>query len=442
MLKRIVIALVLVAVAAGMWWMAQGKPVAVDVGEVTRGTVRSFVEEEGMTRVVDRFIVAAPVAGRLLRLDLEEGDAVKRGDPVAEIDPLQLKSRVQETEAQVRSMKSRIDGVERKKPKPEELERASVLEAQAKRQLDVATREIEEAAAEREKSEKIAARVRTLLKRNSATQSELDAASAAETQARAREKAAELRLEIRGMQVKAAELNTAVLRSRLQDFEWEEADYREQITGLEARLKALRDDLERTRILVPTDGIVLNIYQESERVVAAGTPILDIGDLGNLEVEADFLSEDVAHMKIGMPAEIFGRAMGDAVLAAEIKRIYPSAFEKISSLGVEQQRVKVVVEFDETEATLGDRFRVEVRVVFDQRDNALLVPEGALFRHGGGWHVFKLGGNSAHLVPLKTGLRDGRVREVLEGLEEGDRVVLHPDAALEDGVEVEPLPGS
>ncbi|MHC4340626.1 MAG: efflux RND transporter periplasmic adaptor subunit [Planctomycetota bacterium] len=441
MLKRIVIALILVAVAAGVWWLAQGRPVPVDVGDVTRGTVRSFVEEEGMTRVVDRFVVAAPVGGRLLRLDLEEGALVQKGDAIAEIDPLQLKSRVQETEAQVRSMKSRMDGVDRKKPKPEELERAGVLESQAKRQLDVATREIEEATAEREKSEKVATRVRNLLERGSSTQSELDVASAAEAQARAREKAAMLRLEIRGMQVKAAELNTAVLRSRLQDFEWEETDYREQISGLEATLSALRDDLKRTRILVPTNGVVLNIFQESERVVQAGTPILDIGDLGHLEVEADFLSEDVAHMKVGMPAEIFGRALGESVLAAQIKRIYPSAFEKISSLGVEQQRVKVVVDFDETEASLGDRYRVEVRIIFDQKSDALLVPEGALFRHGGGWHAFKLGGKTAHLAPIKTGLRDGRVREVLEGLDEGDRVVLHPDTALEDGTEVEPLAG-
>jgi HlyD family secretion protein len=174
----------------------------------------------------------------------------------------------------------------------------------------------------------------------------------------------------------------------------------------------------------------------------AGTPILEIGDLAAMEVEAEFLSEDAAHMKPGMPAEIFGRAMGGEVVRTKVKRVYPSAFEKISSLGVEQQRVLVVVEFDNATFKLGDRFRVEVRVLLDERDNVLRVPEGALFRQGGQWQLFKVEGDRARLVGVETGIRDGRHRELVDGLGEGTTVILHPGDAVTDGARIEALPGS
>ena len=172
-------------------------------------------------------------------------------------------------------------------------------------------------------------------------------------------------------------------------------------------------------------------------MLTPGTRILEIGLLSRLEVEAEFLSEDAAHMKVGMPAEIFGRALGDRALPARVKRIYPSAFKKISSLGVEQQRVKVIVDFEG--ATLGDRYRVEVRVILERREDAVLVPEGALFRHEGRWHVFKIVDGVPRLTRVDTGLRDGRRREVLSGLVTGDQVILHPDSTLEDGAPIEPL---
>jgi HlyD family secretion protein len=156
---------------------------------------------------------------------------------------------------------------------------------------------------------------------------------------------------------------------------------------------------------------------------------------------ADFLSEDAAHMREGMLAEIFGRALGDRVIAGKVKRIHPSAFEKISSLGVEQQRVTVVVGFAGGEVPLGDRFRVEVRVVLDERADALLVPEGALFRLGAEWHAFAVEGGRARRRRVETGLRDGRRREVVQGLREGETVVVHPES-IEEGTRVAPLPGA
>ena len=436
-MRRLLIFLVAIAVVAGLWWYANSQPLRVDTAEVTRGPVRSFVEEEGRTRVIDRFVVSAPVAGRLHRLTLREGDPVKQGDVIAEIDPVQLKARIAEAEAQMRALAHRVSGVKTQKPKPEELEKAQLDEERRKDALEVAKRELDAARAAEEKAKKDLVRAQEGLKDGTSSQETLDDASAAEEQKREQFKAAEIQVRIREVEIQSARLETAVLKARLDDFDWQEKQYREEIAALDGSLVAVRDDLKRTRVTAPTTGVVLRRSHESQQVVTAGTSILEIGDLGKLEIEADFLSEDTAHMRKDMPVEIFGRALGDTELVGKVVRIYPSAFRKISSLGVEQQRVTVVIGFDASKARLGDQYRVEVRVVLDRRDDVVLVPEGALFRHAGAWHVFMAEDGRAVLTKVETGIRDGRVREVKSGLAKGDEVVLHPDEAVTDDARIE-----
>lgn len=438
-MKRLAWVLLLAAAAAGVWWLLRPSPVAVDVGPVVRGDVRAFVEEEGETRVVDRFVVAAPVDGLLLRVGLEEGDPVEEGQVVATIEPLPFRSRVEEAEANLRALRRRLEGVDRKRPKPEELERARVRERAAVEAVAVAGQEAEEEEARLGRAAKDLVRVRGLVGKSTATEAELDAAVAEERQARARVAAARLRREVKGLEAEVARLDARILEAERGDVDWEEAEAREHALALEARLAALRDDARRAELAAPRGGLVLRVLQESERFLPAGTPVLEIGDPGALEVEADFLSEDAAHMRVGLAAEVFGRALGDRVQEAKVTRIHPSAFTKISSLGVEQQRVNVILGFEGGKPALGDRYRVEVRVLLDRREDAVLVPEGALFRHGEGWAVFRTEGGRAVRTAVETGLRDGRVREVLAGLSPGDEVVLHPDAALEDGSRIDRL---
>jgi len=429
------------ALIAAIWLLLRSAPVKVDFAKVTRGPIRATVEEEGKTRVVDRYLVSMPVPGRVRRITLKEGASVGEGEVVAEIDPLELKGRVAETEAKIDAIRHRKEGVATKLPKEEELERARILEQQATEALDVAKRELEAARAALVKAKKDLDRTQAAFDTGTGSSEDVDAAQAEEIRAREEVRAGEVRVQIRELEIRATKLDTQILEARLKDYAWEEKDYVAQIAALDASLETLKDDLSRTKITSPAKGTVLKVFLESEQVVTAGTALLEIGDLERMEVEADFLSEDAAHMEKGMAAEIFGRALGDKVIAGKIRRIYPAAFEKISSLGVEQQRVTVVVGFLPGEVPLGDRFRVEVRVILDERADAVLVPEGALFRLGGKWYVFVVEDNRARRRAVKTGLRDGRRREVLEGLHGGETVVLHPES-IDDGTRVEPLPGA
>ena len=421
--------------------LARPRPVRVDVAPVRRGDIRSYVEEEGKTRVVDRYLVAAPVGGRMLRLALRVGDRVEAGQVFARIDPIVLRGNLERSEAQIRALKERIAGAETLPPKPEEIRDAEVRERQADLARKRALFEVEQAEAAYTRARKEAERARELRRAASSTAAEVDRAEADEIQTRARLEAAKLQSRMSELGVESARLASKVLQTKRTDFEWKKRDYAQQIAAIESMLPALRDDVKRTDIVAPAAGVVLNLVEESERVQAPGALLVEIGDLDSMEVEAEFLSEDAAHMTPGMTAEIFGRALGPDVVRSRIKRIYPSAFKKISSLGVEQQRVIVVVEFDNRGFKLGDRYRVEVRVILDERKDALLVPEGALFRRPGGWSVFRVAGGRALRTPVETGLRDGRDREVLEGLAAGETVILHPGEDLDEGARIEPLPG-
>jgi HlyD family secretion protein len=432
--------LVVGSLLAGLWAFARTRPVAVDTAVVRRGPIRATVEEEGRTRVVDRFVVSAPVTGRLLRVELEPGAVVGKGALLAQIDPLPIAARVEEIEAQVRALRRQAEGVDSKTPKPGELEHARLLVTTAEESVEVARLELEELRTVLERIQEDRDRTRSLVRQQRLPGADLDVAETAHAQARDRVLAQEVRLRIRQLAVDLARLSEKVLADRLHDFDWEKRVYEEQIQGLEAALRSVRDELQRTDIPAPEDGVVLLVHLQSQQTVAAGTPILELGDLRRLEVEVDFLSEDAVAMREGMPAEVFGRALGDRVVGTTVKRIHPSAFTKVSSLGVEQQRVRVILDLDAEGLGLGDLYRVEVRVLLEERRDAVLVPEGALFRHAGAWHAFRVEGERAVLVRVETGLRDGLLREVLSGLAPGDVVVLHPGEAVEDGDRVEPLP--
>jgi HlyD family secretion protein len=434
--KRFILPAVAVVVIGGAWWFAANRPVTVDVARVERGTIRSFVEEEGETSVVDRYVLSTPVEGRLLRVTRREGDEVKAGEVLATVDSLALKARVDEARARMRALEHQIAGVDRLRPKEDEIARSKLLEVKAAEQRDAAARALTQAKADFDHAKREADRARTLVADGTVTESEKEQEELVEARAREALTIAELSLKIRETELEIARLSTRILVESAKDVDWEEASYREQLRELQAGFAVLVDDLGRAKLTSPVDGVVLRRYQESEAMLAAGTPVIEVGDVGELEVHADLLSEDAARLTEGLPVDITGRALGDRTLTGTLKTIRPGAFTKISSLGVEQQRVTVVVAFDPAGTTLGDAYRVDVKVILDEKEDALLVPETALYRSAGKWRAFRIESGRARQVTVDTGLRDGRRREVLSGLAEGDVVILHPGDAIEDGTRV------
>ena len=232
MFRTLLILAVIAALLVGGWVLVTSRPTPVDVALLRRGPIQDFVEEEGKTRVIDRFVVSAPVAGRLLRLDLEPGDEVEEGRIVARIDPLPLKTLVRETKARIDAVRQRILGVGTKPPKEAELEQAENLEYQAVEALAVARNELERAQVELQRAEKELDRTKALVRERFVPAADLDAVIAVEGQARERVEAQEVRIKIAKLAIGSAKLRRAILEAQLHDFDWEAKEYEKQIAAL------------------------------------------------------------------------------------------------------------------------------------------------------------------------------------------------------------------
>jgi HlyD family secretion protein len=372
------------------------KPIAVDIAPVTRGAMRLTIDEDGRTRVKERYVVSAPLSGRLQRITLKAGDEVRAGNSlIATIEPVDPMLLDERTRAQAEARVKAADSAR--------AQAAAILE-RAKAAHTLAKTELE--------------RVRQLVAEKIATQRELDNAIAIERAA-------------------AEELKAAQFAAQIAEFELEQA----KAVLMTARPRSTQEsENAKFEIHSPVNGRVLRVLQESATVVQPGTPLVAVGDPTDLEVEVDVLSADA--VKIPANAKVILEHWGgERPLTGRVRRVEPAAFTKISALGVEEQRVWVIIDLTdppEMRANLGDGYRLEARVVIWENDNVLKVPSGALFRAGKSWAVFVAKGRKAALRQITIGRNNGLEAEVLAGLSEGDRVIVHPSDKIRDGVSIAP----
>lgn len=376
-------ALVVLAVTA---WAMRPVPVHVQTAAVVRGPLRVTVDEDGVTRVRERYAIAAPVGGRLLRVQLREGDAVAAGDVVARIAAAPLDART------VRQGQAGVAAAE-----------AVWREAAAA----LAAREAELAQVRRETR-----RMRVLQDAGAVSRQTLEEAETAE------------RVGARAVAAAAARVRAAA------------ADVEAARAGLSGADPAAATEETITEVRSPVGGRVFRVAQESETPVSPGAPLVELGDAAALEVLVDVLSTDAVRVRPGMPVVVVEWG-GAGVLEGRVRTVSPSAFTRVSALGVEEQRVNVVADLLALpQAPLGEGYRVEARIVTWEGRNVLKVPLSALFRHESGWAVFVAGAGRARLRPVTLAHRGASEAEVLGGLRGGESVILYPSDEIADGVRV------
>ena len=383
-------------IVVGLW----PRPIPVEVALVTRGPLVVTVDEEGMTRVKNRYVVSAPVAGQLRRIDWKSGERVEAGKTVlAVLEPSGADFLDTRSQAQAQA---RVKGAEAAR----EAAQAQRLRAQAAARTSVADLN----------------RAKALRERDVLSAQEFDAA--------------QLRAETTAQDARAAEFAFQVA-----EFEWQQA------RALLMRGQPAPDGsapsgaAEPLVITAPVSGRILRVIQESTRVVPAGFALMEIGDPTDLEVRIEVLSRD--GVAIGSGARVWLEQWGGREpLNARVRLVEPSAFTKISALGVEEQRVFVIADFTDAldrRLTLGDNYRVEARIVIWENPNALVAPAGALFRENGTWRVFVVQGGRAQRLTVGVGRGNGIQSEVLEGLNEGQAVIMYPGDKVSDETRVTPL---
>lgn len=394
--RRLAYLLVAVSVVLGGVWLLRPEAAVVEIGRVVRGALEVTLDEEGQTRIHPRYVVAAPVAGRLAQLELDPGDSVAAGAVVAKLFPAPLDARAR-AEASGRVSSARA------------AERAAEADAAA-------------AAAALAQARSTLERFRALFDAGQLAAADLDRAATEEKRlTRAAEGARERAI--------AARFEVATARSALLDAD----------TGATILVRA------------PTAGRVLRLLEDSERVVPAGTPILELGNPANLEIVVEVLSTDAVGIAAGAAMTV--DVGGGRRLAGQVREVEPAGFTKISPLGVEEQRVRVVGELDPGRAEgmpgekgrqaftagLGDRFRVRGHIVLWRGDAVIQAPSGAVFRAGDGWAAYRIDAGRARLTRVEVGHRGADTVEVLSGLGVGDRLVLYPGARITDGARVRGL---
>lgn len=384
------IALVVVGLLVYGFWPS---PREVQTATVETRPLEVIVEEEGRTQVVDEHVVAAPVVGYMRRIGLEVGDFVEAGDALVELEAPRAQELDPRSEAEARAR----------------LESARARLAQAREQARGARAAAERAREERKRQER-------LHEQGSATRQALERAGTEAEQTDAALEAAQAT-------VRAAEAEVAAA----------EATLRPATAGTTPGLGA-----ERT-LTAPASGRILVIHRRSAGPVAPGEPILEMGDVEHLEIWTDVLSRDALRIRPGTPVRLEEWAEEGETLEARVTRVDPRGFTEVSALGVEEQRVRIVAELTsprEAWASLGSGYRVLSRFVVWENDEVLQVPTGALFREEGEWAVFVLEGGRARKRTVTLGQRTGLAAEVRAGLEEGERVIVHPPSEVEEGSRV------
>jgi HlyD family secretion protein len=416
--RRLLPISVMAVVVAGVVYAFLPQPVRVDLSKVTRGALAVSVNERGKTRIKDRYVVSSPLAGRLLRIELLPGDSVETGKTVVAViepgDPALLDPRaVAEAEARTKAAEAR---------------------------LHQAGTALEQSAAALQFAEGDLGRVRGLRTHGGST-------------LHAEEEAA-MRYRMRSEEARGARFAEEIARFELEQARaalLRTAPHAEpaalngiKSTSVPSRNPPPADPAKSAsgdwffQIRSPINGRVLRKYQESSTIVTPGTQLLQLGDPENLEVEVDVLSADGVRISPGdkVLLEQWG---GEKPLAGRVRLVEPSAFTKISSLGVEEQRVNVIIDFEasgEKRRTLGDAFRVEAKIIIWESPDVLRVPIGALFRHDDDWAVFCVRDGRARLQTIKIGHMNSLNAEVLDGLKEQDEIVMHPSDQVVDGVRI------
>lgn len=399
----IALAIAVVLGGVAVYLLRPGTPV--DVAVAKKGTVQAYVEERAKTRLPRTYRVTMPLSGRILPITFREGDTVSKDHVIARMDDADLKTDL--TEA-----KSRVEQFEQLVVSVKNMQKSS--EAQAKSRKAKAKWADDEFR-----------RVRLAHEKGAATDSELLAAELTKMESTFDV----LKENFTVQAIAAAQQAIAVMKQ----------DAEEKVTQK-------RRDLDRAVIKSPVGGVVLKRLISNKQYLTAGTLLLEIGRPEELEIEADVLTQDAVRVRVGQPVEIEGAAIGPQPVAGVVAQIYPQGFEKKSSLGVEQQRVKVIIRFkkgvrdslEEQDRRLGIDYRVRVRILTDQSADTLTIPRSAVFRNADGhWQAFVVRGDVARLVDLDVGLMNDFHVEVRGGIKAGDRVIVAPESSLKDGARVQ-----
>ncbi|MCH9654975.1 MAG: efflux RND transporter periplasmic adaptor subunit [Planctomycetes bacterium] len=446
MSRKTTIIIVILLSGLGIFYLASPAPLPVDVTTAETGEVKAFVEERAKTTLPRVYRIAMPLNGRVLPIKVSEDQKVTQGQVVAVMETFDL-------EAEVAKAKFRVEQYARKivEQADDSLEDNSLIQfneflKSMNLTVAAASKQQEASLAKWQFSKDEFDRKYQLVKKNAISESELNESDLFKKQSEVDYQKDILTWRSLQAVQSAMQIGKISIQKYKEKKELSEAVLHEEQKEARAHLKQLERDLKRATMQSPIDGTVLTKYYSNERTLSAGEVLLEIGKLEDLEVEVDVLSQYVGNIRIGAPVDIEGPAIGDEPVQGKVKRIYPKGFTKISSLGVEQQRVKVIISFNENiwkqlqeqNRELGTDFRVRVKIFTEIKKDVVKVPRSALFRNGSGqWQAFLVRNSKTVLLDVEPGVMNDFEAEIRSGIKAGDQLIIAPSMNLKSGTSVD-----
>jgi len=428
---------VLVAlIIVGIYAYGKARPVEVEIAGVTRGRIEEYVTEEAQTQLRTERVVTADLLGTARRITLEEGDSVEAGQVITTVEDTELKLYLDVMQASLKEIEGHLAGADVPLPKESEVAAAEQERVRASQEVEGLEQDKKAAEAEAAFAAKDFKRIKGLFESGSATDQQYDMALRGLETAAASLAAFERRLAAAETAVRVADLRKQVLLDSMGDTAYLHDVYGAQLEQTRKMMDLLSHEIAKTRVTSPIAGVVLEKYVHSEQFVQPGAPLVKVGDMESIEIRADILSDEVGRVEPGQQVLLVGRAVRDPSVRGRVKKIYPSGFTKISALGVRQQRVAVLIDFENAELQLQPGYELDVKIAVAARDDAVLVPSEAVFATAEGQAVFVVLNGRARLRTVSTGLKGDDYYEVTAGLEPGDVAILRPPSELKAGSRV------
>jgi HlyD family secretion protein len=437
MKKTWIVLLIVVVIVAFGFWRAGQTGVTLEVIQPIRADLRAVVQEQAVTELPQDYLIATPIGGWLQPITLREGDEVKKGQVVARLDTADLEDRVKQIEHRIASLETRIRETE-----DHRLENNALIEVEATvksfdETVQAAEAKLQAAKAVSDFAESEVQRVRNLHQTGAAPEKELREYEMQWRKAKAEYQSDYLELAALKTLQAVSYIGPKFIHDYIDRKSFKMQTYRQQREEAAAELGIAKRNLQRAQIESDVDGVVLNRHQTRRQYLMAGTPLLTVGRLDDMEIIAEVLTQRATRIERGDPVDVFGEAIVDGPIQGKVARVYPAGFRKISSLGVEQQRVKVAVKLDQRPARLGVGFRVDVRIYYDEAEDALTLPRTALFRgENGRWQVMAVRDGVAEQQVVTLGLMNDERAQIMDGLSESDRVIARPSRDVTAGTKI------
>ena len=439
MKKRWLILLIVAVVVAGLVvWEASQPDARLEVIQPQRGTIRAYVEEQATTELPHDYLIAMPIAGWLEPIALREGDPVEKNQVVARLDTADLEDRVLQAQERIGDLETKI-----RKTSDHRLEENALVEAEAtvkaiKKTVAAAEKKVEASKFVADFARFEVERIKTIREADAAADRELREAETESAKAHAEYQSDTLEVAALKTLEAVSYIGPKFIRDYTDRKKFTLESYEKQLEETRVQLAIEKRNLGRAEIRSPIDGVVLHRHATRRQFLQAGTPLLTVGRLDDVEVIAEVLTERAAHIDPGDPVDVFGEATDDVPIPGRVFRVYPAGFKKISSLGVEQQRVNVAIRLEKRPARLGVAFRVHARIYYDEAADALTLPRTALFRGDrGSWQAMVVRDGVTKLQTVTVGLMNDEQAQITDGLTTEDAVVARPARDVVPGMRVE-----